>query len=1250
MLSVGERLARHFAAKENLALDLRLEGNLFTTLVVRDLHATPTGPTAIQQIELRYARVTYSLWGLLRGGRDFLQDLQVDSAAVIIDSSKEKKIVKAAKDNFTLPAAFPQSVRLNDVNVTVRDTPNDTVIDHLSAVLDPTRPGELKAARVHISGGPDFQNVSAGTTYAKRSLVLTNLVLGSDTIALVNVDGSAVNQNLIRFKVDSPFGEGKLSATGALRAKSGSPLLEVHALASSVSAASLNKYIPGAKLTGTIKTVAIDASGIPDRPSSWEGKAVVEFDQVKNGAAGIDSCVLRVNAANRTATIESGEIVRGQNRLELQGSAALPDEMRQFGRVPADISLRGNAADLQAATTGLPTRLSGAAQVEGKVNVVNGRLTAALTVNGGPIQFENGSVEKISAAVNASRGISTIADNEPWFQELESQAVLDVEKVQFGDLRIDTVHGVVASHGAKARLEDLRAARGTNEFTANGDYELPNDFANADRQPAALNFAINAPQLAEFWTPDSPDRVTGPLQGDGEIRWREGVANGGFQLYGSELKTRDLVVHAVSTHGAISQNTVYLNDFSVVLNKTDYVNAVGQIDLKSPMAYQGKVTAQIADLSSLKPLLRSMKNDNELAGSFNLDWQGSGELKTRKNTGNLRLNLEKGRYGDVQGVQSKIESTYSPKGLDVPIIFFASNKMQFQATARAHDKTFQIDKIQLDQGQAKYASGYFSIPFVWANLGTSSELFPPGEEATITFQSENLELKRLFQDLGIKSGVTGTVNLKVDARGTLEKLEGLLEFHAKDLRLEELKRLQPAAIDFSARATGGQLNLTGKLQQGNIQPMQMTAQLPFDAARVLREGGLRDDTPVTAKVTLPRSSVNFIRQFAPEVEQLDGDVAADVEVHGTIGKPIFSGAATMTVNVARSSNSTLPALRAFKARLNFQDDSLSVQEFNGELSGGKFTLTGGVKFQGLTKADVNLQFKADSILVARNDAVTARMNSDIRIAGPLSAASVTGTVEFTNSEFLKNLDLIPIGLPGRPAPQPPSSRPEFSIPDPPLRDWKFDITIKTKEPFRIRGNLANGGAVVDLKLIGTGLHPGLQGQVRLQNLEATLPFSRLEIAYGFLYFDPSDSLNPKMDLHGTSVIRDYTVHVYIYGDSLAPQAIFNSEPPLPQEEIISLLATGTTREELAGNNNVLASRAAMLLVQQLYRKIFKTGQGAQSSSVFDRLDVDIGQTDPRTGQQQASARFKINNQVVLVGDVEVTGSFRGMVKYVIRFR
>jgi autotransporter translocation and assembly factor TamB len=312
-------------------------------------------------------------------------------------------------------------------------------------------------------------------------------------------------------------------------------------------------------------------------------------------------------------------------------------------------------------------------------------------------------------------------------------------------------------------------------------------------------------------------------------------------------------------------------------------------------------------------------------------------------------------------------------------------------------------------------------------------------------------------------------------------------------------------------------------------------------------------------------------------------------------------------------------------------------------------MNGRVTFPKLTEPTLDLKLKADSVLLARNDTLTARADADITVSGPIATATVSGNVAMTDSHILKNIDLIPIGLPGRPAPEPPSQRPQISFPNPPLRDWKFNVAIKTKDPVLIRGNLATGGAIADIKLGGTGLHPELQGTVRLENVEATLPFSRLQVSQGFLYFDPSDSMNPKLELHGTSVIRDYTVRVYVYGTVLAPQAIFTSEPPLPQEEIISLIATGATRQELS-TGNVLAGRAAMLLVQQLYRKIVKKGEPTESNTVFNRLDLNLGTIDPRTGQQQATVRFKIDDHFVLTGDVGVRGDFRGKLKYLIRFR
>src|SRR2546430_3878829 len=148
----------------------------------------------------------------------------------------------------------------------------------------------------------------------------------------------------------------------------------------------------------------------------------------------------------------------------------------------------------------------------------------------------------------------------------------------------------------------------------------------------------------------------------------------------------------------------------------------------------------------------------------------------------------------------------------------------------------------------------------------------------------------------------------------------------------------------SAQANGKQLTIAGKLQQTKIQPLELTANLPFDVPKIAHERGLADETPVTAKLLVLRRSVNFMRQFIPGVEELDGDAALDVDVKGTIGKPVLSGSGDMTINVARMSDPTLPAVQNFKARLNFANDKLTLDQFGGELSGGHFTATGGVRF------------------------------------------------------------------------------------------------------------------------------------------------------------------------------------------------------------------------------------------------------------------------------------------------------------------
>jgi hypothetical protein len=1275
LLAIGRKLVLRYTAKENLKADFRVEGNPFSHVTIRNLHAFAVGPSEYESIDIDYLYLDYSLLGYARRGLPRLfNNVEARSASIVLNPSKAPLRPRPPHPQLRLPRFFPERLRATDLTFIVRNQPYDFVVGHADLELNPRTAGELRIETMQLPSGDTWSKISGQTSYANKTLILRDLNLSDqEQLHLLTIDASKIEANALSIALNCTVGGGQISASAALSETKSSLDAKLHVAAQKVAAEALNKFlvIPENYLAGEIERLNLDGSGAIDAPRTWTGTLSLKINDVHRPLINFDRGVVEISADQGRGILRSADIVQDVNNFHFRGGTELPATIEDFGRTPTNLEISGTAPDLKRLTAGTPVSLTGSAQFNGRIDVVNATVTADLGVSAEAVGFQDGIIDKLNSRLRASKGVVRGDSKRPWFADLRTAMNFDLTDIRYRDYIVDSVEGSLASSDDVLGLDRLDVRRKQNELNFRGRYVLPAEVGKFASQPAEAEAALNAPDAGDFWVAGSPSRLSGPLQSQAQVSWKHETANGVMWVYGSNLRMRNLVLRQVSTQCVISNNAVYLNDLSASLNDTDFVNATGTLNLQRPYHYSGKISANVADLSTLQPLLRASGNQNALAGTVKLDWEGNGNAETFKNTGELNLVLEKGRYGNLQSLQANVDASYSPDGLEVPFIFFATSGMDFQAIARTKDDTLEIDRIQLNQtgnpppreavrgtpgerpvpqNQTRFAYGYVSIPFVWRNLGTKSPVIPSSGKVSATVQSQDLDLKKLFTDLGVKAMTSGFMNARLDADGTIANLNTRLAMQVRDIRNEYWPKMEPATFDLTVEARQNRLTALGKLQQPRIQPLEITASMPFDIPKIVRDRGISDDTPITAKARLPRSSVNFVRQFVPDLQQLDGDLGLDVDVTGTFGHPVLSGAGDMTVNVARFTNATLPTLRGFNVRFTFRDDALTLDRFAGDLAGGPFSMSGRVTFPKLTEPVLDLQMRAQSVLVARNDTLTARADGNISVTGPFAAATVSGYVALTNSRFLKNIDLIPIGLPGRPAPQPPAERPEFfSLPGPPFRDWKFDVAIKTKDPVLIRGNLATGEATTDLKLTGTGLHPGLQGVVNMEGVEATLPFSRLDVSRGSLTFDPKDSTNPTIDLQGTSVIRDYTVRVYVYGTLLSPQAIFTSEPPLPQEEIISLIATGTTRRELS-TGNVLAGRAAMLLVQQLYRKIVKKGEPTDSNTVFNRLDLDLGTVDPRTGQQQATVRFKITDQLVLTGDVGVRGDFRGKLKYLIRFR
>ena len=1274
--AVVHAVAVKVAAGQNLKLDLRVEGGVLSGITLRNVHATSTGPSAVQSLDADLIRADFSLTDLaFHGMANFLKDIEVRNLTAVLDPSKAPlptPTPPTEPGKFTLPAYFPDRLQVANVNVTVRGQPQETVVRNFNIGLYPDREGALRIDKLQIPNVHSWTDITATTTYTNKNLFLRNLTLDEGHhFQTVNIDVSKAGSGKLTVQIAGSVGQGKLEGNVGLNTTKSSFETTTKVSASGISLGALSEYFgrPAGALAGDVKDFKMDWRGTLDQPQTWNGTITAQVDNVRQSGIALDHVELDVVAANGTATVRTARADAGTNHVQVRGTVQLPKTTEGFRRTPGNLQLVVDAPDLKQLTAFLPQPATGSLQANGTITTDQSIARIELTAKGDLIGFDQAAVKTLTAKISATKKLpATDAMEEPFYEGLASTVHAELSDVRYGDYAIDSAMADVKSDGATVSLAPLTATRKNNILLVRGNFQLPPPNESPMKQPADLQFSLRAPELSDYWQNDAPNKVRGELQADGNVRIRGGVASGQVNLYGQQIAARKLVVRQLSLQTAITDNMVYLNDLTATLNEKDYINAHGTVKLQKPFPYTGAVTANLADLSTFEQLLSGAGAEGPgspppaptkravtpLAGSLVLNWNGRGEVATFQNNGDLQLKLERGRYANLQNLQANIEAHFTPQELNVPIIYLGSDKLIFQAILQAKGSTLAISKIQIDQGKAKYATAYASLPFIWSNLGTDRKTIPPNGKVAINFQSENLDIAKLFKDLGAEPPVAGQLSVKLDAQGPLDQLQASLDLQLQSLKADAAAQLEPANMNIALRLQNNELKVEGKIAQAKIQPIQITAHLPLNVAQIIAQKKLDEQTPVEAKVQMPRSSVNFIREFVPALRQLDGTLALDVNVGGTIAKPALSGAADMNINVARFENATLPALTNFQALVRFRDNTLSFERFGGDLAGGPFTLSGRITLPKLTEPTFDLRLNAKSVLVARNDDLTARVDADIKVEGPLQSASVSGQVLTTNSRFLKNIDIVPIGLPGRPAPlpEPPSSAPILSFPNPPLRDWKFDIVIKSRDPFLIRGNLATGSAIIDMKLAGTGLHPELQGQVRLESFDATLPFSTLTIRLGFLYFDPDDPLNPKIELQGESLIRDYTIHVFVYGTANAPEAVFSSEPPLPQEEIISLLATGTTREELTGGSNVLASRAILLLGKELYRKIFKKGgdEEPKTDSIFNRLSVEFSGADPRTGEQTATARYKASDHVMLIGDLGVAGGFRGQVKYVIRFR
>ena len=715
---------------------------------------------------------------------------------------------------------------------------------------------------------------------------------------MVNVDASKLGQGKLGLKLQGGIGGGNIASQMELLAQGPSYDTSTQLQASDISLGQLAEYFgqPAGRLAGDVKNVRVDWHGKLDAPSTWHGTIEADLENVRRDKLALDHVELDVQAANGRATVRAARIDQGNNHLQLRGAIDLPKTREGFGQTPGNFQFSVDAPDLEQLTAFLSPPATGNLQANGNLKIENQTVYLGLTANGNQINFQGASVEKLSLTVAAEKKMSRPNDKKarPIYDGLTSNIRAQLTDVRYGDFAIDEVEAAVKSDGAQVSLAPVTATRKNNLLRLSGSFELPPPNEKLMKQSADFQLSFRAPQVADYWPSEASNKVTGELQADGSVRIRKGVASGQLNLSGEQIAAQKLLVQHLSAQVAIAENVAYLNDFTATVNEKNYVVANGTMQMQKPFHYAGSLTANLADLSTFEPLLRNGAlggpgsppqattggKVTPLAGSLVLNWNGQGDVATSQKSGDLKLKLERARYADLQNLHADVEAHYTSREFNIPVFSLSSDQLNLEAVVQARDATLEFSKIEVSQGRAQYGTAYAAIPFVWNNVGTERPLVPPDGKVLISFQSENLDLARLFQNVGAKPPVAGQLSIKLDVKGPVQQLEGRLDLQMQSLRAAAVARLEPAAVNLTAQLQNNELRLDGKIQQAKIQPVQLQGRLPCDVSKILEERKFDEQAPVDVTVRMPPSPVNFLKQFIPELRDLDGSLALNMKIGG----------------------------------------------------------------------------------------------------------------------------------------------------------------------------------------------------------------------------------------------------------------------------------------------------------------------------------------------------------------------------------
>ena len=510
-----------------------------------------------------------------------------------------------------------------------------------------------------------------------------------------------------------------------------------------------------------------------------------------------------------------------------------------------------------------------------------------------------------------------------------------------------------------------------------------------------------------------------------------------------------------------------------------------------------------------------------------------------------------------------------------------------------------------------------------------------------------------LQGLGGDSALAGTITV-----------EGPLA-HPEEMRGEA--RLQELAVNLSGvhLHSEGEVHATLANSRLNLDPLHVTGE--DTDLRVQGSLSLKDKHQLDLAAS---GSINL-----KIAQTLDSDLTASgastfqVEAHGPLLNPNLRGHIDFQ-NGSLALEDLPNGLSQIHGTLVFNQNRLDVQSLTAMSGGGLLSVGGYLSYQHGIYADLSVTGKG--IRIRYPQGISSQADATFHLQGPQNNLLLGGEVLITRFTVSPDFDIAGLAAQA-------NSVQTIAPFDAPSNHIRLDVHLASSPQLNFQNAYAKLAGDVDLHLRGTVAAPSLLGRVSITEGSALIAGTRYDLQRGDITFTNPVRIQPSIDLNASARVEDYDITLGLHGTPEKLAVTYRSDPPLPEADVVALLALGRTQNQQrlytqqqmqSGANpttDALLGGALNAAVSSRVQKLFGAGSvkvdpnytGALGNStsriiveeqIGRNLTLTYATNVNSTGQQLLQADVAINRHVSLVMARDESGVFSMVLKLTRHYR